>query len=151
MNMTNMPNPNNAITVKRGCRYAPKGVKVCETNVRHMTARELRIFQAELDGERPEWTYTGICFRPTGRWHDTNAGGEYVTANVQEIAYKRRVMHKQKLCFLDVMSGESRTFEGVTITDITTEAEQKFGKLKTKGHNAPVVYDDVDNEWVAYV
>ena len=145
----NRPNPDKAVHVKRGARRTPKGVKSCTTNVRHMAARELRIFQAELDGKRPEWTYTGICFRPTGRWHDTKSGGEFVTPNVQEIAYTRHVMRKQRVCFQDVLSGKSRTFEGVTICDINTEAGRKYGKLKTKGRNIPVCYDD--DEWVVYV
>jgi hypothetical protein len=145
----NRPNPDKAVKVRRGSRYAPKGVKVCATNIRRMTVRELRIFQAELDGKPPEWTYSGKCFRPTGRWHDTNAGGEYVTANAQEIIYKRRVMKNQDVCVLSVMSGVSFTLKRVTITDINTEAGRKYGKIKGEGHNIPVCYDD--NEWVVYV
>ena len=145
----NRPKPSKAIKVKRYERYTPKGVSSCtRTIVSELNAREKRNFEEEWSGKRPEWTWDGKCFRPTGRWHDTHAGGTYVTENVQEIVYKRRIMHKQDVCVLDVMSGKSRTLKGATIRDINTEAGRKYGKLKVKGHNIPVCYDD--DEWTIY-
>lgn len=147
----NIPDPSNAITLPRRARWLPKGVSVCRTNVPKMSGRELRLLRDEMSGKAPEWTWDGKCFRPTGRWHDTEASGEYVTANIQEMPNKRRVRHMQTVCFSGVLTHDERRFTDVTICDITTEAGQMYGKLKKRGHNLPCVYDADSDEWVVYV
>ena len=149
MNTTNIPDPSNVITLPRRARKLPKGVGACRTNVPKMSSRELRLLRDEVSGKAPEWTHDGKCFRPVGKWQDTNAGGEYVTANVQKIERKRHVMYNQVVCMHNVLTGNERRFESVTVSDITTEAMKKYGKIKKRGMNITCVHDGV--EWVVYV
>lgn len=146
MNMnTNRPNPSKAIHVSRKARRTPKGVSVCTTNVGHMTSRELRLLRDEIDGKAPEWTYDGVCYRPTGGWRDTEAQGEYVTRNYQEISIKRHVMYKQVIALTDVMTGNETVFENVIVSDISGVS----GMVKMSGSNFKCIRDG--DKWVVYV
>lgn len=149
----NRIDPAKAIHIPRGATTLPKGVKSCTINVKGLSPGEKRILHDEMMGKSPEWTWNGVCYRPNGSWHNTKSGGMYVTENVQEMpTWKRKIMREQTVCFMSVLTDEVHRFTGVTICDIVHEAGQKFGKLKSRGHNIPVVYDDeVDDEWVAYI
>ena len=88
-----MPDPNKAVHVKRNERRTPDGVKSCTTNVKFTGRRDLRLFRDEQQGKAPEWTYDGRCYRPIGKWIDTDIRGEYVTNNT----HKENVVNEKDL------------------------------------------------------
>lgn len=144
MNM-NRPDSSKAVHVSRKARRTPKGVLSCTTNVKSMSPGELRLLRDEIDGKAPEWTYDGVCFRPTGRWSDTKVKGEYVTRNNQEISTKRHVMYNQVIALTDVMTDDETVFESMTISDITGIS----GVLKMSGFNFKCIRDG--DRWTVYV